>query len=78
MMNVSKEKRTVFTIGSVVCVEIDNQYKCFFQYVARPAFLLFSDEARAALPPAAPAPRRLRRDTQRGMYIRDGRKYVVK
>ena len=46
MMNVSKEKRTVFTIGSVVCVEVDNQYKCFFQYVARDRSQLNSEVIR--------------------------------
>ena len=27
-------KRIVTKIGYVFCVEIDNKYKCFFQYVA--------------------------------------------
>jgi hypothetical protein len=27
-------KRIVTKIGDVFCVEVDNDYKCFFQYVA--------------------------------------------
>lgn len=27
-------KRVVITIGCVFCVEIDNEYKCYFQYVS--------------------------------------------
>ena len=27
-----KKKRIVTKIGNVFCVEIENQYKCYFQY----------------------------------------------
>jgi hypothetical protein len=28
------QKRVVTKIGNIFCVEIDNEYKCFFQYIA--------------------------------------------
>ena len=33
-------KRQVNRIGDIYCVEIDNEYKCYFQYVAKDATML--------------------------------------
>ena len=32
---ITKAKRTVTRIGDVFCAEIDNEYKCYFQYVGK-------------------------------------------
>ena len=33
-------KRTVTRIGDIFCAEIDNEYKCYFQYVGKDSFML--------------------------------------
>ncbi len=39
-------KRIVTKIGDVFCVEVDNEYKCFFQYVANDMTVLNSSVIR--------------------------------
>ena len=40
-------KRIVTKVGNVFCVEIDNEYKCFFQYIEKDVFQLGSSVIRA-------------------------------
>ena len=40
-------KRIVTKVGNVVCVEIDNEYKCFFQYIEKDILQLGSSVIRA-------------------------------
>ncbi len=30
-----KKKRIITRIGDIFCIEIDNEYKCYFQYIAK-------------------------------------------
>lgn len=39
-------KRIIIRVGAVFCVEIDNEYKCFFQYVGRDRTQMGSDVIR--------------------------------
>ena len=40
-------KRIVTKVGDVFCVEIDNEYKCFFQYIEKDLSQLNSSVIRA-------------------------------
>lgn len=42
-------KRIITKIGDIFCVEVDNEYKCYFQYVANDMTLILRSVGQGTL-----------------------------